>query len=220
MGRRRRVKRVQRRLGHLFLKVRSVRNIQVSDASPVHSETTTWSLDDFTAGGEIGQAAGLFQEYKINAARVQFFPTRNTSGLEGASFVQTLPTVGSIYQSSWKAGQVYFAVDYDGGTPWSAAADGLQYGNLKLTTSIQRFDRLIRPKFKSVIMNDAGSPANVAAGFRNGWLSTDTVGQTVRYAGFKMLIDELKDVTDPGTLNDLVVGRIVTTLYVAFRRRR
>lgn len=213
-GTRRVHRRCPRRYNELDLKVRSIRDIVLTDAVPTHSEVTGWSLDDFTAGGEVTAASGLYTEFKITKAIVRFIPKNNTADANAVCFNQS---DGLTYQANWRAGQIMTAVDTDSISAWTAESEALQYNNLKVTPTWQPWTRTFSPKLKLVALSDTGS-SNYAM-MTNGWLPTSNSGLATLYRGYKMMIIDCKG-SDPGTLPDFTIGRILTTLHVTFRKRR
>lgn len=210
--RRRRTTRMRR--DSLLLKVRSVRQITLTDAIPNYSESTGWSLNDFTAGSEVTAAQGLFQEFKINMVTIRYIPKNNTADANSVCFNQD---TGLTYQANWRAGRICTVVDYDTSSALSTEADALQYGSLKVSPTWKPWTRVIRPKLKLLGLSDSSS--NNAVFLTNGWLPCSAVGEATLYRGFKLMVLDCKG-SDPGTLPDFNLGTILTTMYVAFRKRK
>lgn len=204
----------RRRGDSLLLKVRSIRDIVLTDAVPNYSEVTGWSLNDFTAGSEITAAQGLFMEFKINMVVVRFIPKNNVADANAVCFNQS---TGLTFQANWQAGQVYTVIDYDSSSAMTAEADALQYTSMRVTPTWRPWTRIIRPKLKLVGLSDSSTTNSVF--LTNGWLPCSAVGEATLYRGFKMMFQDCKG-SDPGTLPDFRVGRILTTMYVAFRKRK
>lgn len=205
-----------RRGDSLMLKVRSIRNITLTDSTPNYSEATGWSLDDFTAGGEVASAASLYQQYKINMVTVRYIPRDTVADINNAVF-SGVATGTTIFQAGWRNGTVTTCIDFDNGNPLAAQADAIQYNSMRMTPVVKPWKLIIRPKFKVAIYNDLAQ--SIGAQLSNGWLSTDNNGLAVLYRGFKMLFADCKG-SDPGALPDLLVGQILTTVYASFRKRR
>lgn len=211
-------RRFARANGHsLLLKVRSMRDIILTDAKPDYAEVTGWALDDFSAGSEVTAAAGLFQEYRINMVVVRYIPTNNVSDVNGTFFSGTA-TGTTLFQTGWVNGNCYTALDFDSTTLPASEAEMLQYGSMRVTPTTRGWTRIIRPRFKTSTLGD-GSATPVSVNLRNGWLTTSTEGLTATYRGFKMFFSDCKGY-DPGNLADYQVGRILTTVYVSFRKRK
>lgn len=201
----------------LALKVRSIRQIILTDATPNYSEALSWSLDDFSAGGEVLQAAGLYQQYKINMITVRWIPSQTVANVNDRLWSNTVGTSpGSIFEAGWQNGTISTVLDYESTTA-ASVSDALQYSSLRLTPLVQPWIRVIRPKYKTVVLSDAST--NIASNLNNGWLATDTAGLGVAYRGMKMVFSDCKG-ADPGTLPNFTAGTVLTTVYVVFRKRR
>lgn len=205
-----------RRGNIFFVKFRKHENISISDANPTLMLTRAWALDDFSTGGEIAHAAGLYEQFKIARVKVEWFPYQASGNYGNVMFNQN---VDQFYRANWKDQVVFSAIDHVDDAAPSAVADLLQYNSMQKHMASRYWKRYFKPRATAYYQNDAGTPISTPGGPIAPWCSTLAAGQSIKWRGLKIASDSFKNY-DAGTLPDLEIAKVVTTLYVAFKRRR
>lgn len=138
----------------------------------------------------ISELISLYDQYKINAVKVQFIPQSNIHAFDG----ETIPFFMSV-------------IDYDDSTNLGGINDAYEYESLKTTNAFQYHSRYLKPRFMNLGTNTAG--VNVPINARRGWIST--AQSSIVHRGVKSVIDTSSDI-------DVDMWfRVKTTYYLSFR---
>jgi len=126
-----------------------------------------FSLSTVSAYSEF---VNLFDQYRICAVRLQFFP--RVSEVTGQGLANQVP--------------FHYAVDYTDVTPPSSVGDVLQYNNSKTRQALKPFTIYLKPRVAQTIWQGV-SAAGYAPGRPSMWLDSKSYG--VQHYGLKWVFD-------------------------------
>lgn len=204
----RRRRAVLNRQVHSFKRTAFISQITASKVSGVQQNINgayAFSLDMLPG---VAEFTSLFDQYKINAVKIQFIPgTTQTTN----SVLDPNPTSSNITGAAMCYNRFHSVIDYDDTTLLGSEAAALEYGSLKSSRGDRGHTRYLKPKVVQDIFRTGGATGKRPIG--NQWI--DCNNTDVPHYGLKVWMDAPDSPT-----NIAITYNVYVTMYFQCKNTR